>query len=142
MNSERGLDEAITKGMINQLHRYMSKDEPCPPELEMLKSMQDQFREAAIALVENKEFKPCFEDYQLSVCGAMMEKMLELYKKNGNKVGISNEMEALHLLTLMDLAEYLTTMTRPDDHPSDDTALIATNTYYCTEQIDFEMSAE
>jgi len=135
-------EEASTREILNRMHAYMAGEETGDAELEELRSVQDQFRKAALEKLGVTEFTPRFDDYKAAVSVAMMEKMREQFRDNGDRIVVTDEIEALQILTLMSLAKYLTVMTSPEAHHTEETGMMANNCYMVAQEIGFNMGTE
>jgi hypothetical protein len=116
--------------------------EPDVEDLEFLNGTLKAFEEAALEKLETKEFSPRFDDFKVCVYVAMLEKMKQQYRDNGNRVVVTDAMEALQLLSLMELAKFINTMTRPENNHNEETGILANNAYLTAAQMEFDMLEE
>lgn len=135
-------EEESTREILNRMHDYMSGKQTGDAELEVLREVQEKFSQAALKKLGLTEFAPRFDDYKSAVIVAMMEKMREQYRDNGDQIIVTDGIEALQILTLMSLAKYLTVMTSPEAHHTEETGMMANNCYMVAQEIGFSMGTE
>lgn len=135
-------EEKETRRILENIYKYMSGEEHDPEDLEFLREAQTEFEKAALEKVGADGFTPRFDDFKVCVYVAMLEKMRQQYRDNDNKIVVTDTLEALQLLSLMSLAKFLNTMTRPEKNHNEETGILANNAYITAQQVEFDMLEE